>query len=150
MFDTGARAHFVASRFAVPIMLPHRQGIIITTGYPTKDAAECTWLAAIPKVTANGLTQLMAHQLREHAIAAVTVAPTGWVWDWETLQVVNDALRTLGGVDALYRDKPDLQNRESPEYTGRAVAMLAADPDVLAKSGRVLAIDDLAREYGFT
>jgi len=30
------------------------------------------------------------------------------------------------------------------------VALLAADPNVLEKSGRVLPVDVLAREYGFT
>ena len=39
---------------------------------------------------------------------------------------------------------------ESPEYVGRAVAALAADPNVLEKSGQILRVGDLAREYGFT
>jgi hypothetical protein len=39
---------------------------------------------------------------------------------------------------------------ESPEYVGRAVAALAADSNVMEKSGRILNVGDLAREYGFT
>jgi NAD(P)-dependent dehydrogenase (short-subunit alcohol dehydrogenase family) len=39
---------------------------------------------------------------------------------------------------------------ESPEYAGRAVAALAADPSVLDKSGQTLSVGDLAQEYGFT
>ena len=39
---------------------------------------------------------------------------------------------------------------ESPEYIGRAVAALAADPDVLAKTGKIHFVGDLAGEYGFT
>ncbi len=39
---------------------------------------------------------------------------------------------------------------ESPEYLGRAVATLAADPNVMEKSGRLLTVGELAREYGFT
>jgi hypothetical protein len=45
---------------------------------------------------------------------------------------------------------PRLANAQSPEYSGRAVAALAADPNVLAKTGRVLKVPELAREYGFT
>ena len=41
-------------------------------------------------------------------------------------------------------------NLESPEYTGRAVVALAADANVLAKSGGVLTVGQLAKEYGFT
>jgi NAD(P)-dependent dehydrogenase (short-subunit alcohol dehydrogenase family) len=39
---------------------------------------------------------------------------------------------------------------ESPEYIGRAVAALAADPKVKAKTGRLLWVADLAKEYRFT
>lgn len=39
---------------------------------------------------------------------------------------------------------------ESPEYVGRAVAALAAAPDVIDKNGQLLWVSDLAREYGFT
>ena len=39
---------------------------------------------------------------------------------------------------------------ESPEFPGRAIAALAVDENVLAKSGRVMTTPELAREYGFT
>ena len=39
---------------------------------------------------------------------------------------------------------------ESQRFTGRAVAALAADPDVLRHTGRALASRDLADLYGFT
>lgn len=47
-------------------------------------------------------------------------------------------------------DSPALEHTESPEYLGRAIAALAADPDVLSRSGQVLTAGELAREYGFT
>ena len=39
---------------------------------------------------------------------------------------------------------------ESVEYIGRAAAALAADPEVLRKTGELLWAADLATEYGFT
>jgi NAD(P)-dependent dehydrogenase (short-subunit alcohol dehydrogenase family) len=39
---------------------------------------------------------------------------------------------------------------ESPEYIGRAVAALAADRRVLQKTGQLLCVSDLAKEYSFT
>ena len=39
---------------------------------------------------------------------------------------------------------------ESPRYVGRAVAALAADPDVQRHSGGSFSSGELAREYGFT
>jgi hypothetical protein len=42
----------------------------------------------------------------------------------------------------------ELSRTESMEYIGRAVAALAADANVLEKSGRILTVGDLARKYG--
>ena len=44
----------------------------------------------------------------------------------------------------------DLTNSESPQFTGRAGASLAADPDVMNKSGKVLIAAQLGEEYGFS
>jgi hypothetical protein len=44
----------------------------------------------------------------------------------------------------------DLTNSESPEFIGRAVAALAADPDVMRYTGTVLVAASVAVEYGFT
>jgi hypothetical protein len=49
-----------------------------------------------------------------------------------------------------WHEIPELTRTESTQYIGRAVAALAADPNVMEKSGRILTVGDLAREYGFT
>ena len=43
----------------------------------------------------------------------------------------------------------DLQYSETPFYVGRAVVVLAADPNVMRKSGQALLSGKLAREFGF-
>jgi hypothetical protein len=43
----------------------------------------------------------------------------------------------------------DLGNSESPRYVGRAVAALASDANVMAKSGRVVVAAACGEEYGF-
>jgi hypothetical protein len=55
--------------------------------------------------------------------------------------------RVLAAFAAAGRAPPNL---ESPEYSGRAVVALAADANVMTKSGRVLTVGHLAAEYGFT
>jgi dehydrogenase/reductase SDR family member 1 len=44
----------------------------------------------------------------------------------------------------------DLSNSESPEFIGRAVAALAADPEVIRHTGKVLVAAAVALDYGFT
>jgi NAD(P)-dependent dehydrogenase (short-subunit alcohol dehydrogenase family) len=77
----------------------------------------------------------MALELREHNIAVVALSP-GW-------------MRT---EDVLSHDHTpeELARTESIEYIGRAIAALAADPDVMKKTGKILTVGSLAREYGFT
>jgi hypothetical protein len=62
-------------------------------------------------------------------------------------EIILDAFKT---DEARWREVPPLANTESPRYLGRAVAALAADACVLAKTGRVLLVAELAKEYGFT
>jgi hypothetical protein len=44
----------------------------------------------------------------------------------------------------------DLSNSESPQFIGRAVAALAADSEVMQKTGQVLVAAALAQGYEFT
>jgi dehydrogenase/reductase SDR family protein 1 len=44
----------------------------------------------------------------------------------------------------------DLSNSESPEFIGRAVTALAADPNLIQHTGAVRVAANLAVEYGFT
>jgi NAD(P)-dependent dehydrogenase (short-subunit alcohol dehydrogenase family) len=84
----------------------------------------------------------MAEELRGHCIAAVGVAP-GFM---RTERVV-EAFRRAGAIGAL--DGPGGPT-ETTAYLGRAIVALASDQRLLARSGQVLEVGALAREYGFT
>jgi hypothetical protein len=58
-----------------------------------------------------------------------------------------EAFRRAGAEAAL--DGPG-GPRETPAYLGRAIVALAADERVIEKTGQVLEVGALAREYGFT
>jgi NAD(P)-dependent dehydrogenase (short-subunit alcohol dehydrogenase family) len=143
MFTAGLRAHLTASRLAVPLMLSHRRGLIVST---TANLEPLPYLRnLLYDLAKNGVARLvwaMAQELREHGIAAVAVAP-GFM---RTERVV-EAFRRAGAADAL--DRPGGPG-ETPTYVGRAVVALASDARVIAKSGQVLEVGSLAREYGFT
>lgn len=47
-----------------------------------------------------------------------------------------------------FADHLDLSRSQSPEGVGRAVTALAADPELMTHSGRVLSVDELAMRYG--
>jgi NAD(P)-dependent dehydrogenase (short-subunit alcohol dehydrogenase family) len=145
MFQAGVRAHYAASRLAVPLMAEESRAfsrLIVNTTF--WDRGKC--LSNLPydlaKTAVNRLAYVMALELREQDIAAVALSP-GWMRSEAVLQ-------HYGTDEAHWQEVADLAKTESTQYIGRAVAALAADRDVMAKSGRVLTVGDLAREYGFT
>jgi NAD(P)-dependent dehydrogenase (short-subunit alcohol dehydrogenase family) len=135
MFMAGVRAHLVASRLAVPLMLGAGRGLIVHTTAWDRDKYLGNLFYDAAKATVNRMAYGMARELRVHQIAVVALAP-GFV-------------RTER-VEAAFAERPLPENLESPEYAGRAVAALASDANVLARSGQTLTVGQLAREYGFT
>jgi NAD(P)-dependent dehydrogenase (short-subunit alcohol dehydrogenase family) len=136
MFSAGVRAQLVAARFAVPLMLPQRRGLIVNTTAWLQGKYLGNLFYDVAKAAVNRMAYGMARELRPHGIAAVALAP--------------GFMRTERVLAAHAAQPFDLSRTESPEYLGRAVAALTADPDVLRKSGSVLTAGELAREYGFT
>jgi NAD(P)-dependent dehydrogenase (short-subunit alcohol dehydrogenase family) len=136
MFVAGVRAHLVASRQAVPLMLPQRRGLVASTVAWAFDRYLMNLYYDVAKSAIVRMAFGMAEELRPHGIAAVAVAP--------------GFMRTERVMAAHARQPFDLAVTESPEYLGRAVRALATDPDVLRWSGRLLTAGELARTYGFT
>jgi NAD(P)-dependent dehydrogenase (short-subunit alcohol dehydrogenase family) len=131
MFTGGLRATALSSRLAAPAMIEAGRGLIVNI----------TWMLDRPhghafyEVVKNGtnkLTEQMADDLRRHGVACVAVSP-GWM-----------------RLERMNLSPEEAARTESAEFPGRAVAALASDGNVLAKSGRVFSTPALAREYGFT
>jgi NAD(P)-dependent dehydrogenase (short-subunit alcohol dehydrogenase family) len=143
MFTAGVRAHLTASRLAVPLMLPQRRGLIVST---TANLDPLPYLRNLfydlSKNAAARLTWAIAQELREHRIAALAVAP-GFM---RTERVV-EAFHRANAADALNGPGGP---KETTTYLGRAVLALAADDRVIEKSGQLVEVGTLAREYGFT
>jgi NAD(P)-dependent dehydrogenase (short-subunit alcohol dehydrogenase family) len=143
MFNAGVRAHLTASRLAVPLMLPQHRGLVVST---TANLDALPYLRNIfydlSKNAIARLTWAMAQELREHGIAAVAVAP-GFM---RTERVV-EAFRRAGAPDAI--DGPR-GPQETTAYLGRAIVAMACDPQVIDRSGQLVEVGALAREYGFT
>lgn len=141
MFRAGVRSHMVTSRFALPLMLPHRQGLIVNTTAGIRDKYLGNVFYDVAKTAINRMALGMAHDLRKYDVAVVALAP-----GWMRTEKVLEALKT----DEQNWDKvPDLKKTESTQYVGRAVVALATDPNVMQKSGQLVEAADLAREYGF-
>jgi dehydrogenase/reductase SDR family protein 1 len=133
MFQAGVRAHFVASHFAASRMVKQKSGLIVNISYWAGQKYINNVMYGVAKTATDRLAVDMAHELRQYGVAALSLYP-GLV---RTQRVMANA------------EHFDLSNSESPQFTGRAVVALAADPAVMEKSGKVLVAASLALEYGF-
>src|SRR5499426_325787 len=138
MFVSGVRATLISSRFAAPLMLGQNQGLIINITAWVDDVYLVNIFYDTAKSAINRMAFGMAKELKKRNIAAVALSP-GFIRT-ERVAAAFDAAGMKGYENFT----------ESPEYVGRAVAALAADSNVMEKSGRILSVGDLAREYGFT
>jgi NAD(P)-dependent dehydrogenase (short-subunit alcohol dehydrogenase family) len=134
MFAAGVRACYVASQFAARMMLDRGRGLIVAVSFWAGQKYKGNVAYGVSKAATDRLVSDMAHELRPHNIAAVSLYP-GMVRTERVIQ---------------FAEYLDLSNSESPLFVGRAVAALAEDPGVLDKSGKVLVAAALAEEYGFT
>jgi NAD(P)-dependent dehydrogenase (short-subunit alcohol dehydrogenase family) len=143
MFTRGVRNHLVASRCAAPLFLRARAGLIVTTTFWDRDRyLKGNLFYDLAKAAMSRLAFGMAEELRPHGIASIALSP-----GWMRTELVLAAHHT---DEARWPERPELVSTESPRYLGRAVVALAADPDVMAQSGRVLRVADLAKAHGFT
>jgi dehydrogenase/reductase SDR family protein 1 len=141
MHDVGLRSHFIASRLAVPLMLPQKRGLIVNTSSGGGIRYTFNVAFGVQKSGVDRLARDMAHELKPYGIAAISIWP-GFIKS-EKLAVQPDRL-----PPALV--KMINESGETALFAGRAVAALAKDPNVLQKTGQILLAAELAQEYGFT
>ena len=143
MLDRGVRNHWLASRHAAPLLVAQRRGLVVGTTFWDRDRVLAgNLLYDLAKAAITRLARAMAEELRPHGVTSLALSP-----GWMRTELVLAGHRT---DEAHWREVPALARTESPRYLGRAVAALAADPDVARHTGRVLRVGDLARTYGFT
>ncbi|RKS74417.1 NAD(P)-dependent dehydrogenase (short-subunit alcohol dehydrogenase family) [Actinomadura pelletieri DSM 43383] len=138
--------HVITSRFALPLMVARGRGLVVEVTDGNTARYRGSFFYDLAKSTVIRLAVAQAAELKPHGVAAVALTP-GFLRSEAVLDhfgVTEDTWR-----DAVTED-PHFAYSETPAYLGRAVAALAADPDVMAKTGRALATWGLYKEYGFT
>ena len=146
MLDRAVRTHILTSRYAVPYMVERKSGLIIEITDGDHSGYRGSLFYDLAKSATIRLAFAMASELKVHGVTALAVTP-GFLRSEAMLD-------RLGVTETNWRDAASkargFEASETPCYVGRAVAALAADPDVATKAGCVYASWTLAREYGFS
>jgi len=146
LVDQAIFSHLITARHTAPLMLRQASGLIVEVSDGHHDGYRGQLLYDLVKNTVNRLGYAMAWDLVGTGVTALALCP-GFLRSEAVLD-------HLGVAEANWRDAvakdPFFAESETPFFVGRAVAALAADPDVRRKAGQVLFAADLADEYGFT
>ena len=142
--------HAITSHFAIPLLIRTPGGLVVemTDGTDEYNATHyrVSFFYDLAKAAVNRMAWALAQELKPHGATAVSLTP-GWLRSEAMLdayQVTEENWR-----DAT-KNTPDFGITETPHYVGRAVAALAADPDVVRWNGQSLSSGQLAKVYGFT
>jgi len=142
----GSYAFWLSAHASSRLMAENHTGLIvavtepITSQFDGQQSSLAETFGHLAHYSTNRLVTALARDAQEAGIAIVGLLPGFMRTERVELHLPDEESRK--------RFRYDLS--ESTEYCGRAVAALASDSNVLAKSGKLLFVADLAEEYGFT
>jgi NAD(P)-dependent dehydrogenase (short-subunit alcohol dehydrogenase family) len=143
--------HLITSHFALPLLIRRPGGLVVEMTDGTREYNEANYRISafydLAKMSAIRLAFAQSKDLEPHGCAAVALTP-GWLRSemmLENFRVTEDNWRDAAAIQPHFA-----AISESPRFVGRAVAALAADPDVVRHNGGSFSSGGLAQEYGFT
>ncbi|EJZ12989.1 SDR family NAD(P)-dependent oxidoreductase [Mycolicibacterium vaccae] len=143
MVDVGVRSAYVAAWHAARIMVPNRAGLIVAISGYTGVTYTYGVVFGMCKTAVDRMARDMAVELQPHDIASLSL--------WQGLTYTERAQRNLAANPAMTSQAgTNPVGGCSPEFPGRVIAALAADPDVMRHSGGTFITAELAAEYGVT
>jgi NAD(P)-dependent dehydrogenase (short-subunit alcohol dehydrogenase family) len=141
--------HLITSHHALPLLIRNPGGLVVemTDGTAEYNATRYrnSMFYDLAKTAVIRLAFAQAKEIAPHGGTAVAITP-GWLRSEAMLEA-------MGVTEANWREgrNPHFAAiSETPRYVGRAIAALAADPDVARHNGGSFSSGGLAQEYGFT
>ncbi|MEJ3746288.1 SDR family oxidoreductase [Actinomycetes bacterium KLBMP 9797] len=142
--------HIITSHFALPLLTRQPGGLVVEVTDGTLEYNlgnyRVSFFYDLAKVSVNRMGFALGEELKPYGCTAVSLTP-GWLRS-------EMMLGHYGVTEENWRDalaaQPHFAISETPFYVGRAVAALAADPEVARWNGQSLSGGQLAQVYGFT
>ncbi|MGW6739151.1 SDR family oxidoreductase [Streptomyces sp. NPDC055025] len=142
--------HAITSHHALPLLLRRPGGLVVEmtdgTAEYNRDTYRISFFYDLAKSAVLRMAFSLGHELGPRGATAVALTP-GWLRSEMMLE-------HFGVTEETWRDalkaEPHFGISETPSYVGRAIAALAADPEVSRWNGTSLSSGGLAQVYGFT
>jgi NAD(P)-dependent dehydrogenase (short-subunit alcohol dehydrogenase family) len=146
IFRQTLTSRIITAKHAALAMMPAQRGLIVEVTESDIIGGGGNPMSQAVKMSQKALPLIWAAELAPHGVAVMAITP-GFLRSESMLEhfgVTEETWRDGGKKDSNF-----LQS-ESPLFVGRAVAALAADPKVMARTGMLVSSWELARDYGFT
>ena len=144
IYRQGLSSRIITAKHAALAMMPAGRGLIVEVTENDMIGGGGNPMAQAVKMAQKVLPLFWAAELATHGITVMAVTP-GFLRSESMLQhlgVTEDNWREAGKKDSNF-----LQS-ESPLFVGRAIAALAADPNVQDRTGMLFGSWELGRDYG--
>jgi NAD(P)-dependent dehydrogenase (short-subunit alcohol dehydrogenase family) len=142
MWDVGVRSNYVAAWHGAQIMVPQKSGLIVAiSGFA---AVTYTYgvIFGTSKSAVDRMARDMAIELEPHGVASLTM--------WQGLTLTEKAKDNLAKMGDKMTKSITSMTGSSVEHPGRVIAAMAADPDIMKRSGGEFITAELAQAYGVT
>jgi NAD(P)-dependent dehydrogenase (short-subunit alcohol dehydrogenase family) len=140
MWDVGVKSNYVAAWHGAQIMVPQKSGLIVAiSGFA---AVTYTYgvIFGTSKSAVDRMARDMAIELEPHNVASLTM--------WQGLTLTEKAKHNLAAMGDKMTKSITSMTGSTVEHPGRVIAALAADPDIMKRSGGEFVTAELAQEYG--
>jgi NAD(P)-dependent dehydrogenase (short-subunit alcohol dehydrogenase family) len=146
MIERALFTHIITAHYGLPLLLRQPGGLLIEiTDGDTMNYRGNVYYDLV-KIAVTRLAFGLAQDMKAKGGTALALTP-GFLRSEAMLE-------HFGVTEANWRDgakkEPHFIASETPYFVGRAVAALAADPDVSGKTGQVFSSWGLSDEYGFS
>jgi NAD(P)-dependent dehydrogenase (short-subunit alcohol dehydrogenase family) len=145
IFRQALTSHIITAKQAALAMMPRKRGLIVEVTENDVLGGGGNPMSQAVKSALKVLPLFWAAELATHGVAVLALTP-GFLRSESMLQhkgVTEKNWRDAGSKD------PNFLESESPLFVGRAVAALAADPNVMKRTGMLFSSWELARDYDF-
>jgi NAD(P)-dependent dehydrogenase (short-subunit alcohol dehydrogenase family) len=151
LIDSWIWPHIMTARYAVPLMVENKSGLLVEIIEQNSIGYHSSFYFDLFEIVLKRMAFAIAEEFGPKGITGLSITP-GFMRteailegygatesNWREVAKQNKQAKAMGFIHS-----------ETPCFVGRAIAALAADPDVKRKSGGVYTSHQLSQEYGFT
>ena len=142
MWQVGVRSSFVAAWHAAPLMVPRKSGLIVAISGFVGVTYTFGVVFGTAKSAVDRMARDMAIELKEHNVASLSL--------WQGLTLTEKAHYNLAQSKDKMTSSITSMTGSSVEHPGRVIAALAADPEIMKRSGGTYITTEVAMDYGIT